>query len=70
MTQTVPAHDWADASTGGMNSVLAPARMHLANAARKYEGACVAYVDFVEHIGAPVDVRHRVLGIIRLPGDF
>jgi O-methyltransferase len=34
MTQTVPDHDWADASTGGMNQVLAPARMHLANAVK------------------------------------
>jgi O-methyltransferase len=34
MTQAVPEHDWADASTGGISSVLAPARMHLANAVK------------------------------------
>jgi O-methyltransferase len=34
MTQTVPRHDWADASSGRVNSVLAPTRMHLANAVK------------------------------------
>jgi O-methyltransferase len=31
---------------------------------RKYEGAYAAYVDFVERIGAPVDVRYEKLGVI------
>jgi O-methyltransferase len=32
MTQTIPERDWADASGGRVNAVLAPTRMHLANA--------------------------------------
>ena len=32
MTQTVPERDWADASGGRVNAVLAPTRMHVANA--------------------------------------
>jgi predicted O-methyltransferase YrrM len=34
----------------------------------KYEGAYAAYVDFVTRIGTPVDIRHDVLGMIRMPG--
>jgi O-methyltransferase len=34
---------------------------------RKYEGAYSAYVDFVERIGAPVDVRFDMLGVITVP---
>jgi O-methyltransferase len=33
----------------------------------KYEGACAAYLDFVERIGAPVDIRHDMLGVVRVP---
>jgi predicted O-methyltransferase YrrM len=33
----------------------------------KFEGAYSAYVEFVEKIGAPVDVRFDRLGIIRVP---
>lgn len=32
MTQTIPERDWADASGGRVNAVLAPTRMHVANA--------------------------------------
>jgi O-methyltransferase len=35
----------------------------------KYEGAGAAYADFVGRVGAPVDIRNDVLGIIRVPAQ-
>jgi O-methyltransferase len=34
---------------------------------RKYEGACAAYVEFVEGLGVAVDIRYDKLGIVRIP---
>ena len=33
----------------------------------KYEGAGAAYADFIGRVGAPLDIRNDVLGIIRVP---
>jgi predicted O-methyltransferase YrrM len=34
---------------------------------QKYDGAGAAYVDFAGRLGAPVNIRNDVLGIIRIP---
>jgi SAM-dependent methyltransferase len=36
---------------------------------QKYEGAGVAYLAFVERVGAPVDIRYDTLGVVRIPAD-
>lgn len=37
---------------------------------QKYEGACAAYLEFVEGVGALVDIRHDMLGIVKVPPDL
>jgi hypothetical protein len=34
---------------------------------QKYEGECAAYLGFARRVGAPVDIRHDMLGVIRIP---
>ena len=34
---------------------------------QKYEGVCAAYLDFARRVGAPVDIRYDMLGVIHIP---